>query len=264
MKVVYMSNNYTSSMEKRHQRKKLDRHKRGWGKKVLLWVVIAFALVMIACGISVGAMIYDAPKLKASDLEMPQSTRIYDQDGNQVDTLFHEENRINVSIDEVLDVMKDAIVSIEDKRFYEHHGMDFRRLLGAVRANLKEGWGSEGGSTLTQQVIKRTLLSPEKTLKRKVQEAWLARKLEKEYSKEEILELYLNNVYFGHGAYGIKTASVTYFGEKDLSKLTVSQAALLAGLPNSPSATDPFKHPDRAEKRRNQVLSAMVDNGVLS
>lgn len=259
-----MSNNYTSRIEKRHQRKKTNRGKKSWWKILLLSLGIVFALVIGGGGIAVAVMLHDAPELKASDLQMPQSTRIYDDDEKQIDTLFQEENRINVSIDEVPDVMKAAIISIEDKRFYEHNGIDWRRLLGAARSNIKNGWGAEGGSTLTQQVIKRTVLSPEKTLKRKVQEAWLALKLEKKYSKDEILELYLNNVYYGHGAYGIKTAAVTYFGEEDLSELSISQAALLAGLPNSPSATDPFKHPERAEERRDKVLASMVTNGFIN
>src|SRR5699024_580084 len=209
-------------------------------------------------------MIHDAPKLNVDNLQFQESTRIYDEDGEQIDTLFHEENRINVSIDDVPEKVQNAILSIEDKRFYDHKGIDIRRLAGAAVSNFKNGWGAEGGSTLTQQVIKRTVLTPEKTLKRKVQEAWLALKLERKYSKEEILELYLNNVYFGHGAYGIKTASVTYFGEEDLSKLNISQIALLAGLPNSPSSTDPFKHPEKAEERRNKVLTAMADNGFIT
>lgn len=259
-----VSNNYTSRVEKRQQRKKSNQHKRSWWKVLLLSLGITFALIVGGGAVTVAVMISDAPELKESNLQMPQSTRIYDDDGKQVDTLFQEENRINVSIDEVPDVMKAAIISIEDKRFYDHNGIDWRRLLGAARSNIKNGWGAEGGSTLTQQVIKRTVLSPEKTLKRKVQEAWLALKLEKKYSKDEILELYLNNVYYGHGAYGIKTAAVTYFGEEDLSQLSISQAALLAGLPNSPSATDPFKHPDKAEERRDKVLQSMVDNGFIN
>src|SRR5699024_6245734 len=214
-----MSNNYTSRIEKRHQRKKSNRGKKSWWKLLLLSLGIAFALVIGGGGLAVAVMLRDTPELNASNLQMPQSTRIYDDDEKQIDTLFQEENRINVSIDEVPDAMKAAIISIEDKRFFEHNGIDWRRLLGAARSNIKNGWGAEGGSTLTQQVIKRTVLSPEKTWKRKVQEGWLALKLEKKYSKDEILEFYLNNVYYGHGAYGIKTASVTYFGEEDLSEL---------------------------------------------
>jgi len=259
-----MSNNYTSRMEKRRQRKASTKRKSVWWKKLLLGLAIVFALVFIGGGITVGVIISKAPKLSADDLQLPQSTRIYDDDGQQIDTLFQEENRINVSIDEVPDVMKNAIISIEDKRFYDHRGIDWRRLLGAARSNIKEGWGSEGGSTITQQVIKRTILTPEKTLTRKIQEAWLALKLERKYTKDEILELYLNNVYYGHGAYGIKTASVAYFGKEDLSELTVPQAALLAGLPNSPSSTDPFKYPEKAEERRNKVLSTMASNGFIT
>lgn len=251
-------------MEKRRQRKASTKRKSVWWKKLLLGLAIVFALVFIGGGITVGVIISKAPKLSADDLQLPQSTRIYDDDGQQIDTLFQEENRINVSIDEVPDVMKNAIISIEDKRFYDHRGIDWRRLLGAARSNIKEGWGSEGGSTITQQVIKRTILTPEKTLTRKIQEAWLALKLERKYTKDEILELYLNNVYYGHGAYGIKTASVAYFGKEDLSELTVPQAALLAGLPNSPSSTDPFKYPEKAEERRNKVLSTMASNGFIT
>ncbi|GGB54591.1 hypothetical protein GCM10011409_35250 [Lentibacillus populi] len=260
-----MPNEYTSRQERRKQQKKArsDRQKRSMWKKILLSLCAAFILVVIACGITIAVMIHDAPTLKASDLQTPQSTRIYDQDGKLVSTLFHEENRIKIDIDNVPKMVKDAVISIEDKRFRDHRGIDSRRLFGAVIANIKNGWGAEGGSTITQQVIKRSVLSPEKTLKRKAQEAWLALQLERKYSKDQILEMYLNNIYFGHGAYGIKTASEIYFG-KDLSELNLSQAALLAGLPNAPSADDPFKHPERAKERRDQVLSAMVSNHVIS
>src|SRR5699024_6574590 len=128
--------------------------------------------------------------------------------------------------------------------------------------NVKHGWGVEGGSTITQQVIKRSVLTSEKILTRKLQEAWLAIKLEKDYSKEEILEMYLNNVYFGNGSYGINTAAKTYF-DKDISDLDLSQIALLVGLPNAPSADDPFKYTDRAENLRNKVLNTMVYNNFI-
>lgn len=261
-----MSEEHNSRLERRHNQKKnrSQRRKGSWWTKALLGLGAVFILVMIASAVAVAVVIHDAPTLKASDLQTPQSTRIYDDDEKLVSTLFHEENRVKVDIDDVPDEVKDAVISIEDKRFRDHHGLDYRRLLGAVKANIKGGWGSEGGSTLTQQVIKQSVLSPEKTLKRKIQEAWLALKLERNYSKDEILEMYLNNVYFGHRAYGIETASKTFFDEGDLSKLNVSQRALLAGLPNAPSAADPFKHPDRAKKRRDQVLNAMVKNNAIT
>ncbi|MBM7599875.1 penicillin-binding protein 1A [Virgibacillus halotolerans] len=261
-----MSNEYNSRKERRHRQKKAKSHgrKRHMWKKILLSLCAAFILVVITCGIIVAVMIHDAPTLKASDLQTPQSTRIYDQDDKLVSTLFHEENRIKVHIDEVPKSVKDAVISIEDKRFRHHHGIDIRRLFGAALSNIKNGWGTEGGSTITQQVIKRSVLTPEKTLTRKVQEAWLSLQLERKYSKDQILEMYLNNVYFGHGAYGIQTALETYFDDESLSELNVSQAALLAGLPNAPSANDPFKHPKRAKERRDLVLSAMVSNNVIS
>src|SRR5699024_6642904 len=155
------------------------------------------------------------------------------------------------------------IVSIEDKRFYKHNGVDFRRILKAVLANIKHGWGSEGGSTISQQVIKRSVLSSEKTLERKVQEAWLAIELEREYSKDEILELYLNNVYLGNGLYGIKTASKSYFS-KDIKDLNLSQMATLAGLPNALSLDDPIKDPEIAKQRRNKVVQSMVNNKIIT
>lgn len=252
----------------RKQSKK-SRLKKGKPKKkffsIFLWIVsIPIMLLAIFSLLFVFNIIKEAPTLSANDLESPLSTRIYDQDDELIGTLFKEENRIKVSIDEIPEQMRDAIISIEDKRFYKHHGIDPLRIVGAARANFKHGWGSEGGSTLSQQLIKRTILTPDKTLKRKIKEAWLALNLERQYAKEEILEMYLNNVYFGNGAYGIQMASVNYFNEENLSKLNLAQIALLAGLPNSPSAGNPFKNPEQATKRMNQVLDAMVVNDVIS
>src|SRR5699024_7010663 len=161
-------------------------------------------------------------------------------------------------------MVQDAVISIEDKRFRDHHGIDVRRLFGAAISNIKNGWGAEGGSTITQQVINRTVLTSENPLTRKVEEAWLAFQLLRKYLKDEILETYLNNVYFGHGAYGIPTASTIYFDEQDFCKLNVSQAAWPAGMPNLLSAEDPFKPTERAKERRDHVLSEMADNDVLS
>lgn len=256
---------YTSRQERRRQKKRKSAG-RQWPlwKKILLSLCIVFLLTMIGGGIATAVIIHNAPELKASKLNAPISTRIYDQDGKLVSTLFHKNKRIKVHIENVPEKMRAAVVSIEDKRFRDHHGLDFRRIGGAVIANIRQGWGAEGGSTITQQVIKRTMLSPEQTLTRKIQEAWLALKLERQYSKDQILEMYLNNVYFGHSAYGLKTAAKTYFNKKDLSQLNISQMALLAGLPNSPSADDPFKHPKRAKERRNQVLTAMANNDAIT
>src|SRR5699024_1445534 len=142
-------------------------------------------------------------------------------------------------------------------------GIDYRRISKAAIANFRQGWGAEGGSTITQQVIKGSVLCSENTLTRKVQEDWLALKLERQYSKDEIVDMYLNNVYIAHDAYSVMTATKTYCS-KDLDDLNISQIALLAGLPNAPSADEPFNEPERAEKRRNKVLNAMVSNNIIS
>ncbi|HLR54364.1 MAG TPA: PBP1A family penicillin-binding protein [Pseudogracilibacillus sp.] len=243
------------------KRSKFSRQKT-WVKALIL-ALFAIVVVFIIGLVSVINMILKTPELEASDLKTPLSTQIYSQDEELIGTMFQEENRLQVDIDEVPEEMKEAVVSIEDKRFYEHKGIDFRRIFKAVLSNLTQGWGSEGGSTITQQVIKRSVLSSEKTLTRKVQEAWLARKLEQEYSKDEILELYINNVYLGNKSYGVKTASKAYFN-KDIKDINLSQIALLAGLPNSPSMDNPIEHPERAEKRRNQVLQSMMNNQIIS
>src|SRR5699024_10189064 len=260
-----MANKSTSRKERKQQEQQAqkNRPKRKWWKKIVLILLLCFLAVGIVFLAIIGKMIYSAPELKASDLETPTSTQLYDEDGELIGNVFEEENRVHVDIDDVPDDVKNAIVSIEDKRFYKHKGIDYRRISKAAIANFRQGWGAEGGSTITQQVIKGSVLSSEKTLTRKVQEAWLALKLERQYSKDEILEMYLNNVYLGNGAYGVKTASKTYFN-KDLDDLNISQIALLAGLPNAPSADEPFNEPERAEKRRNKVLNAMVSNNIIS
>lgn len=220
-------------------------------------------LAVIAVGAVLVKIIIDAPELTAEDFKTPLSSQIYNEDEELIGTIFEEENRTQVKIEDVPEEVIDALVSIEDRRFYDHPGVDYKRITSAALKNIKHGWGVEGGSTITQQVIKRSVLTSEKTLTRKVQEAWLALNMEREYSKDDILEMYLNNVYFGNGAYGINTAAKVYF-DKDITELDLSQTALLVGLPNAPSADNPFKDPERAENRRNKVLNAMVANHVIT
>src|SRR5699024_7002603 len=224
---------------------------RKWWKRIIFILLASFLLVSIVIGAVIVNMILNTPKLEASDLETPLSTQLYNEDEELIGTVFDEENRVQLDIEDVPDELKDALVSIDDKRSYKHNDDDFRRILKAVLANIKHGWESEGSSTISQQVIKRSVLSSEKTLERKVQDAWLAIELETEYSKDEILELYLNNVYLGNGSYGIKTASKSYFS-KDIKDLNLSQMAMLAGLPNAPSLDDPIKDPERAKKHSNK------------
>jgi penicillin-binding protein 1A len=158
--------------------------------------------------------------------------------------------------------LQHALVAIEDKRFYEHHGIDADGILRATLVNIQEGGIVQGGSTLTQQLVKNNLLSDEQTLARKLQEASFAFLVESRYSKEDILEMYFNTTYFGGGATGIKEAAKTFFGLEPF-QLSLSECALLAGLPNAPSALNPLENPEGSLKRRNLVLKAMGDAGYL-
>lgn len=192
-----------------------------------------------------------------------ETSSIYDGAGNLITTLRSDENRVSIPLSQVPAVMQNAIVSIEDRRFWEHSGVDPRGLARALTRNSGESSGrAQGGSTITQQYVKTALVGPERTLSRKIEEASLAMELERTYSKERILELYLNAVFFGNGAYGIEAAAGTYFGvsAKDLNLM---QAAMLAGIVQSPSADNPFKYPSRTIHRRNEVLNAMLEEGYI-
>ncbi|MGN7305670.1 PBP1A family penicillin-binding protein [Bacillus subtilis] len=239
------------------------RKKGGLFKKTLFTLLILFVLGVVGGAVTFAVMVSDAPALDESKLKTPYSSTIYDKNGKEIAEVGAEK-RTYVSIDEIPDVVKEAFIATEDARFYEHHGIDPVRIGGALVANFKDGFGAEGGSTITQQVVKNSLLSHQKTLKRKVQEVWLSIQLERNYSKDEILEMYLNRIYFSPRAYGIGKAAEEFFGVTDLSKLTVEQAATLAGMPQSPTAYNPVKNPDKAEKRRNIVLSLMKKQGFIS
>lgn len=157
----------------------------------------------------------------------------------------------------------DAFVSVEDKRFFDHHGIDYIRILGAIKNNILHPNKQQGGSTISQQVIKNTQLSSEKTIKRKLKEMKLAKQLEKTYSKQEILEVYLNSIYFGNGCYGIENASKYYFN-KSASDLTIAESAMLASTINAPSIYDPVAHFDKATTRKELVLNLMKKNNKIS
>lgn len=251
---------------RRHYKKERNR-----GKKTLRKLAIHTVMAFFICGIllmsvfALTAMAYvkAAPQLDPKLLNSPQSSTIYDMNDKIVMDVAGEEYRKIVPLDQVPKKVQNAFLSVEDARFWDHHGIDLKRVAGAAVANIKEGFGVEGGSTITQQLIKMSFLSSEKTIERKVQEAYLALKLERKYTKEEILEMYLNKVYFGEGAYGIGTAAEVYFG-KSVKDLNHSEAALLAGLLQRPSGYNPYKHPEVAEARRNTVLSLMEQHGFIS
>ena len=193
--------------------------------------------------------------------EMARSSVFYDIKGYPAFTIFKEQ-RLEVPLDKMSPNLRKAMLAIEDQRFYDHGGVDVIRVIGAAVANLRQGRNAQGGSTITQQLARMSLLTPEKTYTRKAQEALLAALVENEYSKDQILELYLNKVYFGGGLYGAEAASLGYFG-KHASDLSVAEAALLAGLVKAPSNYAPTSNLDRAVQRRALVLQAMYDSKMI-
>ena len=192
---------------------------------------------------------------------MSQATTLFDVHDQQAFTIFKEQ-RIEVSLSRVSPHMVHALVAIEDQRFFDHGGVDMIRVAGAALTNIRQGWGTQGGSTITQQLARQSFLTREKTIRRKLKEIIVAARLETEFTKEQILELYFNKVYFGDGLYGVEAASLGYLG-KHAADLTVADAALLAGLVKAPSSYAPTVSVDRAIARRNAVLQAMRDARVI-
>jgi penicillin-binding protein 1A len=224
---------------------------------VLIWAsvgAVGWALTTAAAGLP-----QDDAIAKVS--AMSRATTIYDTQNRPVFTIFKEQ-RIEVPLSRVSPHLIAAIVALEDQRFFDHAGVDLVRIAGAAWKNLTDGWGSQGGSTITQQLARQSFLTPEKTLTRKLREIVLAARLERTYTKARILELYLNKVYFGSGLYGAEAAALGYFG-KHAADLAVTEAALLAGLVKAPSAYAPTVSMDRALMRRRAALDAMRARGAL-
>lgn len=252
-----------SQQRKRTTTKTNDKPK---GKKIVkrIFLSILFLGLFLFLG-GAGLFAYyaaTAPKLDEALLRDPLSSDLLDVNGE----VFYQsgvEKREFVPYDEIPETVKNAILATEDVRFFKHHGMDFYRLGGAVLANFRSGFGSQGASTLTQQVIKNSFFTEEKTLKRKAQEAWLAFQLERKYDKEEIFEMYFNKILMSGSTYGFGTASQHFYG-KNLDQLELHEVAMLAGLPQSPNGYNPFKNPERAEKRRNIVLSLMNQHSKIT
>ncbi|WP_026672476.1 transglycosylase domain-containing protein [Alkalihalobacterium bogoriense] len=195
-------------------------------------------------------------------LVMNSTTKIMSEDGEELAKLFIE-NREVASIHDIPEHVQDAFVAIEDARFYEHQGIDFRAIGRALYRDILAGAKVEGGSTITQQLAKNTFLTHDKTWLRKTKEVIIAMNLERRYSKDELLEMYLNRIYFGHGAYGIQAASTLYFN-KDVSELTVEEGALLAGLPKAPNTLSPINDIEKSQQRRDVVLNVMHNRGYLT
>ncbi|RCA10515.1 PBP1A family penicillin-binding protein [Enterococcus durans] len=228
-------------------------------------IVLSLACVAFLAGVGLfWFYAKDAPALTDNALDATVSSKLYTQDGELFEDLGAEK-REKISANELPKTLENAIVSVEDRRFYKHIGIDPVRIIGSAVSNFTSG-GLQGGSTLTQQLIKLSYFSTnasDQTLKRKAQEAWMAVRLEQKKSKQEILTYYVNKVYMSNGLYGMETASEMYFGKK-LGDLSLPQTALLAGMPQAPSAYDPYQYPEQAKKRRDTVLYTMLQNDKIS
>ena len=256
----------TRSSQHRHTKKKAptSSKKKLW-KKILIGIA-AFVTVAIIAVVAIFAYYgATAPTIQASDLEGATETKILDKDGELIYSLGGEKRDI-ITSEQVPQLLKDAITSIEDKRFYSHMGIDPIRIAGSFLRNAKAGQITQGGSTITQQLVKLAVFSTKKedqTYKRKIQEIMLALQLERNYSKEQILTYYLNKVYMANNVYGFGTASHYYFN-KELSELSLPQVALLAGMPQAPNSYDPYANADQAKERRDLVLYSMKENGKIT
>ncbi|HYJ31721.1 MAG TPA: PBP1A family penicillin-binding protein [Candidatus Binatia bacterium] len=227
-----------------------------------LLIVVLCATVGVGIGVANWAR-QDLPSPSSlQTIAPPVKTLVYDVNGKLVHE-FYKENRSVVPLRQIPQAMKDAILSIEDRRFYTHWGIDPIRLFGALVQDVISRRPEQGASTITQQLARNLFLTHEKTVSRKIKEAILAVRIEQTYTKDEILQMYLNQIYFGEGAYGVDAAARIYFG-KNVQELTLPECALLAGLPRNPRDYSPRRDPDRALKRRNLVLAAMVQNRKLS
>lgn len=232
-------------------------------KYVAIAAISFFLLLFVLGALIFGYYAMKAPTLSEKDLVATTSSKIYDNKNNLIADLGAEK-RINVTANEIPTDLVNAIIAIEDHRFFNHRGVDIVRIGGSFLHNLHGG--SQGGSTLTQQLIKLTYFSTsasDRTLSRKIQEAWLATQLEKKATKQEILTYYVNKVFMANGNYGMQTAAKSYYG-KDLKDLSLPQVALLAGMPQAPNQYDPYSHPEAAQQRRNLVLKEMLDMKSIS
>ncbi|MBL6007569.1 penicillin-binding protein [Bacillus halotolerans] len=225
---------------------------------IIILVLTAFlALIGYISIIFLGHYVIDEKKLI-----LHASSKIVDQNGDEVASLYTE-NREPVSINEIPKEVREAFISVEDKRFYEHHGIDVKSVGRAVYRDILAGGKVEGASTITQQLAKNIFLTHDKTFLRKTKEVIIAINLERDYSKDKLLEMYLNQLYFGHGVYGIQAASHYYFN-KEVKDLTVSEGAVLAAIPKAPSTYSPVLHPDKSKERRDTILGMMNDQGYIS
>mgnify|MGYP002277566022 CR=1 FL=1 len=227
---------------------------------------MALILMLIGMAGMVGIYLYlsdDLPKITSlTDYHPSIITTVYSDDNRKI-AEFYKERRIVVPLSDIPLQLQQAFIAAEDARFYKHRGIDFFSIIRAFIKNLEAGTIVQGGSTITQQVTKSFLLTPERSYERKIKEAILAYRIDKAFSKQEILYLYLNQIYLGHGAYGVQAAAENYFG-KTVSELNLAECAILAGLPQAPSRYSPFRYPERAKQRQIYVLNRMLADGFIN
>ena len=251
-----------SSNTKQQKRRPVKKKGSSAGRIFLGFIIVVLVMITgIGCGFLTASM-NTKPDL-ASDIQPPASSQIYDINGNEIANVHAAENRRPVKISQVPKDLQNAFVAVEDNRFYEHMGVDPRGIMRALWSNVRGQAISEGGSTITQQLAKNAYLTQDRTLKRKVQEVFLALQLERQYTKQEILELYLNQIYFGQGAYGVQAAAKTYFG-KNVEDLDLNECAMLAGIPKSPNYYSPTNNLQAAEERKSVVLDQMEKYGYIN
>ena len=237
-------------------------------KKLLVILLKLIAVLFVVGALGVFAIIIkyrlELPNIQSmvEDYKPQMATTIYDKNNNVVDVL-EAESRDAVKLEDVSPYVKEAFMAIEDKKFYSHHGLHFKGIIRAVLTNFLKGKATQGGSSITQQLAKNAFLTPERTFSRKVKEAILTYQIERTYTKDEILERYLNEIYFGSGSYGIKNAADQYF-RKDPKDLNIAEAALLAGIPNRPTKYDPNRSLDNALHRQQIILKEMFEDGRIT
>ncbi len=251
-------------MQEQNNENKENSRRRPKKNKRAITIIAILVFVVMLTGAGLGfltASIHTMPSLKG-DIRPAVSSQIFDANGKLITTIHSVENRLPASINKIPKNLQHAFIAAEDARFYQHSGVDPRGILRAVWSNLTDRGISEGGSTITQQLARNALLSQDQTIKRKVQEAFLSLQIERQYSKDEILEMYMNQIYFGQGAYGVQTAAQIYFG-KNVEDLNLAECAMIAGIPKSPNYYSPSSNLKAAKERQAVVLDQMVKYGYI-
>ena len=248
-------------------RKRAKKTEPGWVGKIMRWVLglILVGLVAVAAsgGIAYWYVGRDLPKISSLlDYRPSIITSVYSDNDRKIGE-FYKERRIVVPLSDMPETLMQAFIAAEDSRFFLHQGIDIFSIVRAFFKNIEAGAIVQGGSTITQQLTKSFFLTPEKSYRRKIKEAILAYRIDRRFSKEEILFLYLNQIYLGHGAYGVEAAAENYFG-KSAKELNLSECSMLAGLPQAPSRYSPFQYPERAKERQIYVLNRMISEGYIS